>query len=141
MPSVKTATVARDVAKLVRDVVGGSEYRERSGVVRLAVGQLGFAPEELRKNIKAMIEQVKKDMAEMTDRVHKELHEVVLSSTHSPGFSLTGEFASDASVAAKDLSPVPIEYVEIEGKPAVEAEESLFASDPVDEPMPSQATV
>ena len=77
MPSTKTNTVVKDVAGTVRSLVGGSEYRERLGVVRMAVGQLGFTPEEMQRNIRAFIEQVKKDAAAMSDRISKELGEVV----------------------------------------------------------------
>lgn len=77
MPSAKMGTVVKDVASTVRDMVGGSEYRERMGVVRMAVGQLGFTPEEMQRNIQTFIRGVKKDMAVMSDRIGKELHEVV----------------------------------------------------------------
>lgn len=88
LPSVKLGTVVKDVAGSVREMIGGSEYRERMGVVRMAVGQLGFTPEEMQRNIKAFVEKVKKDMAQMSDRINKELHEVVsLSPSPMPGNS------------------------------------------------------
>jgi ribosomal protein L1 len=77
MPSAKTGTVVKDVAASVQDMVGASEYRERLGVIRMAIGQLGMAPEELSRNIKSFIENVKKDMAAMSDRISKDIHEVV----------------------------------------------------------------
>ena len=77
LPSAKTGTVVKDVASSVRDMVGGSEYRERQGVVRMAVGQLGFTPEEMQKNIRAFMDGLKKDLAQMSDRISKEVHEVV----------------------------------------------------------------
>ncbi|KAF2179873.1 ribosomal protein L1 [Zopfia rhizophila CBS 207.26] len=104
MPNAKTGTVVKDVGTTVRNMVGGSEYRERLGVIRMAVGQLGFTPEEMQRNIKAVMETLKKDIAQMSDRISKEIHEVVLSSTNSPGFSLNGEFRSPNSVPTKDLS-------------------------------------
>jgi len=82
MPSAKLGTVVKDVAAIVRDMVGGSEYRERLGVVRMAVGQLGFTPEEMQRNIRALVEKVKKDMAQLSDKISKELHEVVSSATY-----------------------------------------------------------
>jgi len=98
-------TVVKDVGSAVREMVGASEYRERLGVVRMAVGQLGFTPEEVRTNLKAFVDAVKKDMATMSDRVSKELHEVVLSSTHGPGFSLNGTFRNpDSPITSRDLS-------------------------------------
>jgi large subunit ribosomal protein L1 len=77
MPSTKTGTVVTDVGKSVRDLVGGSEYRERLGVIRMAVGQLGFTPEEMQRNVKTFMDALKKDIAQMSDRISKEIHEVV----------------------------------------------------------------
>lgn len=77
MPSAKTGTVVNQVGSTVRNMVGGSEYREKIGVVRMAIGQLGFTPEEMQNNIKAFMDAVKKDMGQMSDRINKEIHEVV----------------------------------------------------------------
>ncbi|KAK4915553.1 hypothetical protein LTR28_013537, partial [Elasticomyces elasticus] len=104
MPSAKTGTVVKDVGTSVRDMVGASEYRERYGVVRMAVGQLGFTPEEMQRNIRAFVENVKKDIAGLSDRIAKDIHEVVLSSTNGPGLSLNGDFQGPDSVPSKDLS-------------------------------------
>lgn len=105
MPSAKTGTVTKDPASTVRELVGGSEYRERLGVVRMAIGQLGFTPEELQRNIRAFMEALKKDMAQLSDRISKEVAEVVLSSTKSPGFSLNGTFmGATSSITSRDLS-------------------------------------
>jgi len=94
----------KDVSTSVKDMVGASEYRERMGVIRMSVGQLGFTPEEVQRNIKAFIDALKKDIAGLSDRTAKEIHEVVLSSTNGPGMSLTGEMRSPNSPPTKDLS-------------------------------------
>lgn len=104
MPNAKVGTVVKDVDAAVKDMVGGSEYRERTGVIRMAVGQLGFTPEEMQRNIKAFMENVKRDCALLSDKISKEVHEVVLSSTNAPGFSLNGTFRSEASVPTASLS-------------------------------------
>lgn len=104
MPSAKLGTVTRDIATTVRNMVGGSEYRERDGTLRIAIGQLGFTPEMVKNNITAFMEQLKKDCAGLSDRINKEVHEVVLSSTNSPGFSLNGLFRSANSVPMEELS-------------------------------------
>jgi len=105
MPSAKTGTVVKDPASVVKELVGGSEYRERLGVVRLAIGQLGFTPEEMQRNIKAFMDAVKKDMAQLSDKISKEVAEVVLSSTNAPGFSLNGTFKSaSSSITPRELS-------------------------------------
>ncbi|KAI9707611.1 MAG: mitochondrial 54S ribosomal protein mrpl1 [Candelina mexicana] len=104
MPSAKMGTVVKDVGASVKDMVGGSEYRERLGVIRMAVGQLGFTPEEMQRNIRAFVENVRKDMAQLSDNISKDIHEVVLSSTNAPGFSLNGEFRGPVSLTTKELS-------------------------------------
>ena len=77
MPSAKFGTIVKDVGASVKGLVGGSEYRERNGVLRMAVGQLGFTPEELQANIKTFMGEIKKDIGVLSDRVNKEIHEVV----------------------------------------------------------------
>ena len=104
MPSSKAGTITKDVATAVRSLVGGSEYREKIGVIRCAVGQLGFTPEEMQRNIRAFVNDIRKELALLSDRVSKDIHEVVLSSTNSPGFSLNGEFRSPTSPPTRDLS-------------------------------------
>ncbi|PQE22840.1 50S ribosomal L1 protein [Rutstroemia sp. NJR-2017a BBW] len=105
MPSAKTGTVVKDPSLVLKDLIGGSEYRERLGVVRMAIGQLGFTPEEMQRNVKVFIEALKKDLAQLSDKINKELVEVVLSSTNSPGFSLNGEFRDlNSNLDPRDLS-------------------------------------
>lgn len=77
MPSTKTGTVVANIGPTVRNMVGGSEYRERMGVIRMAVGQLGFTPAEMQENVKSVMDALKKDIAQLQDRVSKEIHEVV----------------------------------------------------------------
>jgi large subunit ribosomal protein L1 len=104
MPSIKDKTVTKDVAAAVKDLVSASEYRERMGVVRMAIGKLGFTPEEVSENIKSAMGSMKKDIAALNDQISKDIVEVVLSSTHGPGFSLTGVFRSKAGVDPKELA-------------------------------------
>ena len=105
MPSTKLGTVVKDPATVLKDMVGGAEYREKLGVIRMAVGQLGFTPEEMQRNIRTFLAAVKKDMAYLNDRITKELAEVVLSSTNAPGFPLNGQFMSENSkVTTRELS-------------------------------------
>jgi large subunit ribosomal protein L1 len=121
MPSAKLGTVVEGVGNAVKAMLGGSMYRERMGVVRMAIGQLGFTPEQLRDNLKAFVAQLKKDASNLSEQATKEIHEVVrnshyretvivaytlqvLSSTNSPGFSLNGEFKSDKTPPLDQLS-------------------------------------
>lgn len=77
MPSAKTGTVVTRVGQSVRDMVSANEYREKMAVVRMAVGQLAFTPEEMQENVLAFMSQVKADIAKMKGKINKEVHEVV----------------------------------------------------------------
>ena len=77
MPSTKTKTIVNNVAAAINGMIGGTEYRERIGVVRLAIGQLGFTPEQMQANIRAFMTNLRKDIDRMSDQVGKEIHEVV----------------------------------------------------------------
>ena len=77
MPSAKLGTITKDISGSVKGMVGGTEYREKLGVIRCAVGQLGFTPEEMQRNIREFMGAIKKDIADLSDRISKEVHEVV----------------------------------------------------------------
>ncbi|KZZ90411.1 50S ribosomal protein L1 [Ascosphaera apis ARSEF 7405] len=104
MPSAKLGTVTDNIAAAVSSSRVGLSYRERDGVVRLGIGRLGFSPEMLRDNISMFVAQLKKDMAAVQEDNPKEIMEVVLSSTHAPGFTLNGEFKSDDSPSSQELT-------------------------------------
>lgn len=107
MPSQKTKTVTDNLKATVQDLIGADEYRERAGVVRLAVGQLGFTPQMLSDNVKSFMTMVKSDINNIDDNHPKALDEVVLSSTNGPGFSLNGLFApTDETLKPEDLQSV-----------------------------------
>jgi len=108
MPSAKLGTVVKDPGSIVRDLVGSAEYRERLGAIRMAVGQLAFTPEQMQRNIQAFIESVKRDMALLSEKMSKELAEVVLSSTNGPGFSLTGDLRDPKSEVTPDMLNTPL---------------------------------
>jgi large subunit ribosomal protein L1 len=92
MPSVRAKTITSSVLSLLKEMAGADNYREKDGVVRLSVGQLGFTPDMLAANVKAFVAQVREDCAALDSQVNKELHEVVISTTRGPGFSLNGGF-------------------------------------------------
>ena len=105
MPSTKMGTVVKDPSVVMKDLVGGAEYRERLGVIRMAIGQLGFTPEEMQRNIKVLIDSVKKDIGQLSDKINKEMAEVVLSSTNGPGLPLNGTFIDpDSKITPRELS-------------------------------------
>lgn len=90
MPSIKTKTITSNVLGLLREMAGSDIFREKDGVVRIAVGQLGFTPDMLAANVKAFMQLVKEECTNLQGV--KDVHEVVLGSTHAPGFSLNGGF-------------------------------------------------
>ncbi|KAJ4993559.1 ribosomal protein L1p/L10e family protein [Stagonosporopsis vannaccii] len=104
MPSTKAGTVVTKVGPTVKNMVSGSEFREKLGVIRMAVGQLGHTPVEMQENIKAFMVVVKRDLAALGEKMSKEIHEVVLSSTNAPGFTLSGEFKTANSISPALLS-------------------------------------
>lgn len=92
MPNRRFNTITYDVKKAMDDMVGATEFRERDRVVRVAIGQLGFTPKMLAENLKVLMEKLKHDADAISDSGHtKVLEEVVLGSTHGPGFSLDGK--------------------------------------------------
>ncbi|KAK3402593.1 ribosomal protein L1-like protein [Sordaria brevicollis] len=107
MPSGKTKTVTNNLEATFRDMIGMDEYRERNGVVRMAVGQLGFTPKQLAENIKTFMAKIKSDINKIDDSTPKMVEEVVLSTTHGPGLSLNAEFApTDDKIKPEDLESV-----------------------------------
>lgn len=103
MPSARMNTIVSDVTKSIRESAGASEYRERQGVIRLAVGQLAHNPEQLKANIQAVLKKIKSECAEISEDSPKEVHEVILSTTNGPALSLSGKFHdanTDVPVAA-----------------------------------------
>lgn len=108
MPSTKQKTITSNVLQLLKEMHGADNYREKDGVVRIAIGQLGFTPDQLAANIKTMVSKVKEDCQELEGQTPKILHEIVLSTTHGPGFSLTGGFASSDPVITPDMLSGPM---------------------------------
>ena len=96
-------------------MVGATEYREKIGVVRGIVGEVGLhGPEEMMRNVREFVGSVRRDCGVVAERDAsgggggggrgKEVHEVVLSSTNSPGFSLSGDFSSSDSLPAQQIA-------------------------------------
>ncbi|KAG6053797.1 hypothetical protein E4U17_004340 [Claviceps sp. LM77 group G4] len=92
MPNRRMKTIVDDVGKAIRDLAGAAEYRERQGVIRLAVGQLGYTPDQLKANISGLLKKIKSECADLQDEVTKEIHEVILSTTNGPALSLNARF-------------------------------------------------
>ncbi|KAF4120716.1 large subunit ribosomal protein L1 [Geosmithia morbida] len=92
MPSHRMQTITKDVVRAMRDSAGSSEYREKQGVIRMAIGQLSNTPDQLRQNVEAVVKKIRAQCADMSEDVPKEIHEVILSTTNGPAISLNGKF-------------------------------------------------
>jgi large subunit ribosomal protein L1 len=106
MPNVKNGTVTTTPRELIRTMSGGALYRERVGVVRMPIGQLGFTPEMVRDNLKTIITRIRQEAQKLPDNTTKDIWEVVLSSTNGPGISLNGRFRTQKSVPTSKLAVV-----------------------------------
>lgn len=105
MPSRKLGTITNNIRKTMTS--GASEYRERMGVVRLVVGEMGFTPRMIADNIAALVKEIRARCAALEDVTEKSVSEVILSSSHGPGFNLNGKFKStDPRVTEEDLAGV-----------------------------------
>lgn len=96
MPNVKNGTITTTPKELIRSMTGGALYREKVGVVRMAIGQLGFTAEQVRDNLKTFVSKLREESGKLPEGTVKEIYEVVLSSTNGPGLPLSGEFKSAA---------------------------------------------
>lgn len=128
MPSPKTGTVVANVTEAIQAMVGASEYRERAGVVRIAIGQLGFSAQELANNVKAFISALKSDLGRIED-FDKRINEIVLSSTNGPGFSLSGLFRSSVVEGQEEIEVEQDEVLEAVEEGEEAAEETVSVED------------
>ncbi|KAM0248139.1 hypothetical protein ACHAQJ_009584 [Trichoderma viride] len=107
MPSKRMKTIVNDVVKSIRDSAGAADYRERQGVIRMAIGQLGHTPDQLKDNIQSLLKKVKSECAEISEEVSKEVHEVILSTTNGPALSLNGKLnETESALTVEALSSV-----------------------------------
>ncbi|HBK19136.1 MAG TPA: 50S ribosomal protein L1, partial [Gammaproteobacteria bacterium] len=62
MPNPKTGTVTPDVETAVKNAKAGQvQFRtDKAGIIHGSVGQVGFAVEQIRENIEALMTDLKK---------------------------------------------------------------------------------
>ncbi|KAK5993839.1 Large ribosomal subunit protein uL1 [Cladobotryum mycophilum] len=107
MPSKRMKTIVSDVTKSIRDSAGAADYRERQGAIRMAIGQLGHTPDQLKANIQTLLKKVKSECAEISEEVSKEVHEVILSTTNGPALSLSGKLnTTESKITVEALSSI-----------------------------------
>ncbi len=88
MPNPKSGTVTNDMASAVKDAKSGQvQFRaDRGGVVHGCVGQVGQDPDQIRDNIMALLDDLKK--ARPASSKGTFLKKVTLSSTMGPGIPI-----------------------------------------------------
>jgi large subunit ribosomal protein L1 len=88
MPNPKTGTVTPDVETAVRNAKAGQiQYRaDRGGIVHGSVGQVGFGAQQIKENVEALINDLKK--AKPASAKGQYLKKVTLSSTMGPGIGV-----------------------------------------------------
>lgn len=88
MPNPKTGTVTPDVETAVKNAKSGQiQYRaDRGGIVHGSVGQVGFEPSQIKENIAALINDLKK--AKPASAKGQYLKKVTLSTTMGPGLAV-----------------------------------------------------
>ena len=85
MPNPKTGTVTNDVERTIEEFKGGKvEYRtDRFANVHVPIGRASFAPEDLVKNLRAVLSELQR--AKPPAAKGKYVKKVVLSSSMGPG--------------------------------------------------------
>ena len=88
MPNPKTGTVTPDVETAVTNAKAGQiQYRaDRGGIVHGSVGQVGFDANQIKENIAALINDLKK--AKPASAKGQYLKKVTLSTTMGPGLTV-----------------------------------------------------
>lgn len=88
MPNPKTGTVTPDVETAVRNAKAGQvQYRaDRGGIVHGSVGQVGFEATQIKENIAALINDLRKSKPASAKGQY--LKKVTLSTTMGPGLTV-----------------------------------------------------
>ena len=85
MPNPKTGTVTADVESAVKNAKAGQvQFRaDRGGIVHGSVGKVGFEPAQIKQNVEALINDLKKAKPASAKGIY--LQKITLSSTMGPG--------------------------------------------------------
>lgn len=88
MPNPKTGTVTPDVVTAVGNAKAGQvQFRtDKAGIIHGSVGQVGFQPAQVRENLEALVNDLKKAKPASAKGVY--LQRVTLSTTMGPGIAI-----------------------------------------------------
>ncbi len=88
MPNPKVGTVTPDVAGAVRNAKAGQvRYRtDRGGIIHCAIGKVGFEPQALLENLKALVTDLQKIKPATSKGVY--IKKVTVSTTMGPGLAV-----------------------------------------------------
>ncbi|MFA5626990.1 MAG: 50S ribosomal protein L1 [Thiohalomonadaceae bacterium] len=88
MPNPKVGTVAANVAEAVKNAKGGQvRYRtDKAGIIHCSIGKVGFAPEALKENLKALLADLQKAKPSTAKGIY--MKKVTVSTTMGPGLVL-----------------------------------------------------
>lgn len=91
MPNPKLGTVTTDVAKAVKDSVGGQAVfrTDKQGIVHTTIGRMSLTTEQLKENMQAVLSAVYAAKPEKAKGVY--MKKLCLSSTMGPGFPLSDD--------------------------------------------------
>lgn len=95
MPNPKVGTVTPDVAGAVKNAKAGqARFRvDKAGIIHAGIGQVGFSAESVRKNVEALIADLKRLKPATSKGIY--IKKISLSTTMGPG--LTVDVASVSS--------------------------------------------
>ncbi|MBD3611400.1 MAG: 50S ribosomal protein L1 [Hydrogenovibrio crunogenus] len=88
MPNPKTGTVTPDVVTAIKNAKSGQvRFRaDKAGIVHASIGKVDFAPEKLKENLNALIEDLNKAKPAAAKGTY--MKKVSISSTMGPGIVL-----------------------------------------------------
>ncbi|WP_227431335.1 50S ribosomal protein L1 [Psychrobacter sp. I-STPA6b] len=88
MPNPKVGTVTPNVAEAVANTKAGqAQYRvDKAGIIHTTIGQIGFTPEQIVENAKALLSDLKRAKPATSKGVY--IKKITLSSTMGPGLTI-----------------------------------------------------
>ena len=88
MPNPKTGTVTPDVVTAIRNAKSGQvQFRaDKAGIVHGSVGKVGFGSNEIKQNLEALINDLKKAKPASAKGIY--LQKITLSTTMGPGLTI-----------------------------------------------------